>query len=325
MYPTIQHGLGKLMSETLINNGLGLASTGRFFLVGKASLATLSEISAMYPGAWQDGLPMIYTTVKLALASCVASRGDVIFVLPGHTESITSATDLALNIAGVAIIGLGRGSLRPTFTYTTAATANIPVSVANVAVRNCIFIANFADITSAFTTTAAPEFSIRNCEFRDTDATHNFLALVTTTVTVNADGLEFSANRVIITGTTAATTPIKVAGTIDRLTINDNFITKAALDNTSCLLASGALVCTNLEMARNMIHSKNLDSATGGFLITTSSTTSTGMVHDNYVKGLDVAAAVLITSTGSKLGEFNNLYNGDVDNSGYVLPAIGTN
>lgn len=312
------------MSETLVNNGVGLSSTGRFFLVGKSSLTNLSEISAMYGSGWGDGTPMIYTTVKLALAQCVASRGDVIFVLPGHTEAITSATTLAISIAGVSIIGLGRGSLRPTFTYTTAATANIPVSAANVAVRNCIFVANFADVAAAFTTTAAPEFSIQNCEFRDTDATHNFLSIVTTTITVNADGLDFSKNRVQMVGTTAGTTMIIVAGTIDRLTINDNFVTKAVLNNTACLLASGALVTTNLEMARNMLFSNNTDSSGGGFLITTSSTTSTGMVHDNYVKGLDIAAELMISGTGSKLGEFNNLYDGDVDKSGFVSPAIGS-
>ena len=76
-------------------------------------------------------------------------------------------------------------------------------------------------------------------------------------ITVNADGFDFSTNRLKIVGTTAATTPIKIAGTIDRVTINDNYIVKAALDNTSCLLASGALVTTNLEMARNMIFSNN--------------------------------------------------------------------
>ena len=324
MYPNKEAGFGNLLANALIANGLPLVTTGRFMFVGKSSLTNLSEITALVGGSWPDGTPTMYTTVKLALAQTVASRGDVIFVLPGHTETITGATDLAISIAGVSIVGLGRGSLRPTFTYTTATTANIPVTAANVAIRNCIFIANFADIVSAFTITAAPEFSIQGCEFRDTDNTHNFLAVVTNTITVNADGLDFSKNRLKIVGTTAATTPIKVVGTIDRVTINDNYITKAVLNNTSCLLAHAALVVTNLEMARNFIFSANTDSATGGFLITTSSTTNSGIVHDNYVQGLDVAAAILVTA-GSVYGMMNNLYDGDADASGFVLPAIGVN
>ena len=263
-------------------------------------------------------------TVKAAMTAATANNGDIIVVMSGHVETIASATALLLNKAGITIIGLGTGSLRPTFTFTTAATANIPVSAANITVQNCIFVANFADIVACFTTAAAAEFHVLNCEFRDTDSTHNFLTIITTTVSVVADGLTFNGNRLKIVGTTAATTPISVVGTMDRITINDNFITKAVLNNTSCLLAHAALVVTNLEMARNIVFSGNTDSATGGFLITTSATTNTGMVHDNYVNGLDVAAAILVTA-GCKYGMMNNLYDGDVDASGYVLPAIGAN
>lgn len=313
-----------MMANSLLAAGLPLVTTGRFFLVGKASITNRNEIDAMYGRSWNDGLPVIYTTVKLAMASCLASRGDVIFVLPGHTETISNATDLAINKAGVSIVGLGRGSLRPTFTLDTATSANIPVTVGNVAIRNCIFIANFLDIVSCFTITAAPEFSIQNCEFRDTSVSLNFIQIVTTTVTVNADGLDFSKNRLIITGTTAATTPIKVVGTINRVTINDNYINKAVLNNTSCILTHAALVVTNLEMARNILISRNTDSATGGFLIVTSSTTNTGHVYDNKVIGLDVLGALMISGTGHKYGQTNNLYSGDVDTSAFVLPAIGS-
>lgn len=311
-------GYGRAVAEAVPPVNL----SGKVFIVGKAALPNRSMITQLF-GPDTEGVVRYFATVNAAIAACTASAGDMIYVLPGHTETITGATTLALSTAGITVQGLGRGSLRPTFTFTTGITANIPVSAANIKVNNCIFVANFADITSCFTTTAAPEFEVSDCEFRDTDATHNFLAIITTTVSVNADGLKFLRNRLIITGTTAATTPIKVVGTMDRLTINDNFITKAVLNNTSCLLAHAALVVTNLEMARNKIFSANTDSATGGFLITTSSTTNTGMVFDNYVNGLDVAAAILVTA-GSKYGMFNNLYDGDADKSGFVLPAIGT-
>lgn len=325
MYPNKESGLGSKMAQALFDNAMFQnATTGRVFIVLKSGGTNESEIKALYGNNYPDGTPVIYTSVKLALAQCLASRGDLILVAPGHTETIADATTLALNVAGVTIQGIGSGSLRPTFTLNTAATANIPVTVANVTVKNCIFIANFADITSCFTNNAAPEFHVIGCEFRDTTSILNFLAIVTTTVTVNADGLQFNGNRIKMLGTTAATTPIKVVGTIDRVQINDNYITKAVLNNTSCLLTHAALVVTNLEMARNRIFSANTDSATGGFLIVTSSTTNSGMVYDNYVQGLDTAAAILVTA-GSVYGMFNNLYDGDADASGFVLPAIGVN
>lgn len=303
-------------------SNLGLGMAGKTFIVGKSAVAYRNIYSDIFENDL-DGVPRMSATLAGAIAQCTANGGDTIYLLPGHTETVSSATALAFNVAGINIVSLGSGANRATFTLDTAATAKIVVSVANVSVKNVIFIANFADIATCFSLTTAPGFSVQGCEFRDTSASLNFLAIVTTTVSVNADGLDFSKNRIIMSGTTAATTPIKVVGTLDRVTINDNFITKAVLNNTSCLLAHAALVVTNLQMARNILFSANTDSASGGFLITTSATTNTGMVHDNYIKGLDVAAEILVTA-GSKYGTFNNLYNGDTDASGFVSPAIGS-
>ena len=300
-------------------------TTGRVFIVCKASLTTVKEeIDAMYGSGYTDGVPIVYTNTQAALNAAIASRGDIVLFAPGHTETVSSATALLFNKAGVTMVSLGKGSLRATFTLDTVATSKIPVSAANMAIKNCIFIANFADIATVFLLSTAPEFECSTCEFRDTSSVLNFLAIVTTTVSVNSDGLTFNDNRLVITGTTAATTPIKVLNTMDRLTIKRNFITKAVLNNTSCLLAHGALVVTNLDMSDNVIFSANTDSATGGFLITTSSTTNTGMVYNNKIQGLDVAAAILVTA-GCAYGMFNNLYDGDADASGFVLPAIGAN
>ncbi len=314
----INSGYGQTKANAL---AIVAGTPGKVFVVAKSAAACADILRSMYiPDP--DGLVRYYSTLAAAVAVCTASRGDVILVAPGHTETISSSTALTMSVADVTVVGLGNGSQRPTFTLDTAATARINITAANVVFKNCIFVANFADIATCFLNNAGPEFQVINCEFRDTDSTHNFLALVTTTVSVNADGLVFNNNRMQIKGTTAATTPIKILGTIDRVMINQNFVTKAVLNNTSCLLAHGALVVTNLEMDNNKIFSANTDSATGGFLITTSSTTNTGMVTNNKVQGLDTAAAILVTA-GCKYGMFNNLYDGDADASGFVLPAIG--
>lgn len=316
----LNSGYGQLFAQALSKVK---PTFGKLFFVVPTTHPNYQEISDTFGRPDEEGLPRVYANITDALAACVASRGDKVLVAEGYTQTITSATGIALNKAGVEIIGLGTGSLRPTITYGTNATANIPVTAANVNVRNFVFVSNKADVVSAFTLTTAPEFVIDSCEFRDTSSILNFLACVTTTVSVNADGLTFTNNRVQMLGTTAGTTPVKVAGTIARLTIDDNYVIKAVLNNTSCLLAHGALVVTGLEMARNRVFSANTDSATGGLLITTSATTNTGMVFDNKVQALDVAAAILVTS-GCNYGMFNNLYDGDANASGFVLPAIGT-
>jgi calcineurin-like phosphoesterase len=64
-----------------------------------------------------------FSTLAGAVAQCVANRGDIIMVKPGHAETISSATALTMSIAGVAVVGLGNGTNRPKFTLDTANTA----------------------------------------------------------------------------------------------------------------------------------------------------------------------------------------------------------
>ena len=93
-----------------------------------------------------------FATLNYAVnTACMPGRGDIVFVLPGHFETITSATVALLQTSGVAVIGIGSGSSRPTFNFTTATTANIPVAGANISIQNCLFTANFLSVASTFT------------------------------------------------------------------------------------------------------------------------------------------------------------------------------
>ena len=95
-----------------------------------------------------------FATLQMALNTCVDGRGDIVMVGAGHAETLSTATQLALNAGGVAVIGLGAGANRPTFTFTAAA-ATIGVGSAMMSVQNCLFIGNFLSITSAFTAISA--------------------------------------------------------------------------------------------------------------------------------------------------------------------------
>lgn len=265
-------------------------------------------------------------TLAFAYSKCVASNGDVIIMLPGHAETISSNTTLAFSTAGVTMIGLGVGSSRPTFTFDTANTNRIAVTAANNKIQGCIFIGNFLSIATLFLVGAAPGFTVDSCEFRDTSLIKGFLSIITTTVSVNADGLTYTNN---IRQSNATTTPgpdIVILGTIDRVTVKNNTSWHQTIsNNVAALMSHAALVVTNLDCAYNNIYSVNTDTATGGILITTSATTGSGMIYNNYVRALDSAAAILVTATAVQYGFFNNYYIGDgTSNSGYLLPAVGT-
>lgn len=267
-----------------------------------------------------------FRTLDFAIGQCTASRGDIIMVMPGHTESVTAATDIILDVAGVAVIGMGVGSLRPTITFGDAA-GTIPITAANVSVQNILHVANDADVASAYTATgtATPtDFIAENNEFRDTTSILNFIACVTGNATANSmDGLTFVGNRISSLGTTAATTAISILEDANRLTINDNFGSWAVVNNTPALLQSAAFDLLSLEMSGNKVHRPNTDTATGGILLEGTTTASTGMVTKNEVHCLD-AAAILIMTTGSALGFNENFVSGAADKSGFLLPAADT-
>lgn len=127
---------------------------GQVFYVGNSSVLRPDQRAASdgNRGTFLDPFATLNYAINTA---CTQGRGDIVFVLPHHYESIADATTLIMGCAGVAVVGLGSGSSRPTFVFTTAAAANIPVRSANMSIQNCNFVANFADVTSVFTTIRA--------------------------------------------------------------------------------------------------------------------------------------------------------------------------
>lgn len=263
-------------------------------------------------------------TIAAANTKCVANRGDIIFVKPGHAETITTATQLALNVAGVAIIGLGIGSNRPTLTFGAAA-ANIPVTAQNVSISNILHVANFADVVSAYTATSTntpKSFTIDGCEFRDTSSILNFIKCVTGNATANSmDGFAFVNNKVFGLATTAATQACIMAAANDRQQYKNNFIVYPILNDTATLVDFGANSHTNLDISGNRVFRPST-STTGGSLFSGGSTASTGYVYDNYSWHLDNSAG-LLAPTGTKLGFQNNysMITGAADKSGLINPA----
>jgi len=266
-----------------------------------------------------------FATIDYAVGQCVANRGDIIFVKPGHAETIADATTLILDVAGVAIIGLGVGSNRPTLTFSTAATANIPVTAANITVSNILHKANVADVVSAYTATGTntpTDFTLDNCEFRDGSSILNFIKCVTGNATANSmDGFQFSNNRVYGLATTAATQAVIMAAAQDRQKYLDNFVVYPVLNDTAALVDFGANNQTNLDMGRNKVVRPST-STTGGSLFSGGSTGSSGYVYDNYSWHLDNSAG-LLAPTGTKLGFQNNysMITGAADKSGLINPA----
>ena len=105
-------------------------------------------------------------TLDYAVGLCTASQGDVIYVMPGHAETIIADSGVDIDVAGVTVIGLGKGADRPTFTFTTAVTADFKLAANSIHVENILFLGGI-DATTGVIEITGTDCVLKNTEYRD--------------------------------------------------------------------------------------------------------------------------------------------------------------
>lgn len=155
-------------------------TTGRIFWVMETGAANYTRFVAEHP-AYDDGVAAVYTTIELALAACTADNGDIILVDQEYTEAVIAGGQIDLDIAGVRIIGLGQGTLRPTLTFGTATTADVLVSAANCSIENFIFTSDINDL-GMFLDLNEGNFTLKGCllQTSSTKEALSFIDIATT-------------------------------------------------------------------------------------------------------------------------------------------------
>lgn len=165
-----------------------------------------------------------FATLDYAIGRTTANNGDIIFVAPGHTQSITAADGWDADVAGIRIVGLGEGNDRPSFTFADT-DATVAIGAANVTVENFRFLAGISEVVTGISIEAAGDnFTLKNCEFPEpSTSTFEFDKAI-----VLASGADrFIADHIISyrSAATGATSFIDVvAGVVDRLTITNSVI-----------------------------------------------------------------------------------------------------
>lgn len=260
-------------------------------------------------------------TLQKAVDLSLANRGDIIMLMPGHAETISSATALQLDKAGVLIVGLGQGSKMPQFTLDTANTTTIPVSADNIGIINVKFIANFLAIAACFTLSTADNFVLQQCDFRDTSAILNFAKIVNTGSTDNAaDGLVLDSNVIVSQHATNAFSVLAAVGNMDKVIMKNNNI-RSVTTNAAAILAviSAGKLLTNAVIDNNLINSVGATGTATGLLITTNGTTNSGMIVNNYLQNLATSPILVTASSGFRY--FQNFVQDAADASGILIPA----
>jgi len=280
--------------------------TGTIFYVD-ASNADASD-SAGY-GANPD-IP--YATLDYAIGKTTASVGDVIFLMPGHTENIASATGALMDVAGVRVIGLGSGALVPTLSLITAAGATLSITAASCSVENIKLVSNYTGGATAGITLAATAGGcvLDGIVFTETANTKEFLIGITIAADCDDVIIQNCQYNGIAGGTTSSI--VSAAGGTDRSIIRDNYFHG---DASAAALKFDAAASSDLQILRNIVI--NIDTAAGLGIACHNS--GTGFMVGNQVANLKDTVVGL---SGTGMAYCENYASNALGASGIILPAV---
>lgn len=238
---------------------------------------------------------MLVASINEGLKRCRSGQNDIVFVLPGHTETYSTSGAVWANlVAGAQVIGCGvpGASNNPTITLSHTG-ASVALNVANCTVAGLNIISTTAAVTGAIVITGA--------------------------------GATLAGNYISLTGALAANPPIALTGAAN-VDIIGNLI---VADSTAAVINVTGAGSTNLVIAGNLI--RQAQGTSGGAGINIASTTGiSGWVHRNLYKsatdGTPASLGVVVGANATTtLGVFENYaMDGGSAGSGLLSPAVGS-
>lgn len=254
-------------------------------------------------------------TIDYAIGLCTASKGDIIIVMPGHAESISGAAAIALDVAGVSVIGLGWGALRPTITLHTAATT-IAISAANVLLRNLRIKTDVDAVVTCISITAA-NVTLDAVDFVDTTACAALQFILTTAAADDLTVMNCSWVQTLLAAT-ALQQWIVLTGADRFKCINCYASLKglATANPANGVIVGATTLCTDVEIRNNRFITSNSTGAIPISLLTS----TTGFVTENFVASAKTAIAGSI-ALASCYGA-NNYAAHVVNKNGLLEPVV---
>jgi len=283
---------------------------GRVFWVGSnVTGATDAATHGQNPGA-------PFATLVYAETQCLTQRGDTIYVMPNHTETLTSASGVAvmtLDVANLRIIGLGR-STRPAFLIDGHANNYVNITGADTTLENLTFEAGHADVAKGLLVAAAG-VTIRGCHFLENVATENFLFSIMTSA---------AADEMLVEGCTfisidaAADAGIHIVGAANGVVIRGNYFNAPYVTSAIEAITNA---CLDIEISNNLILSTTAGDDLAGAVDLVAS--STGIIANNRVYH-DDATDIVTCIDNAGCAVIGNLCTNDVEEEGGYWAAQAT-
>ena len=240
-----------------------------------------------------------FATIDYAIGRCLAGRGDLIMIKPGHAESLATAAAIAADVSGVGFVGLGVGSAAPTISFITDAAASIAITAPNTSWVNIRFV-------------AAVGASFENCVFTDTSTILNYLNFIT--LTSACDNVSF--RDCYFCGKSASNDSFILMGAAhDRF-----YMSGCQMQNDIAQTSVVGQVKTTGDVTNAWIKDcffrSNID---GALHIDFDGTACSGAVTNCYFSSLDVAGAVALAVDFSGGHVFNSFVSGEANLSGITV------
>lgn len=209
----------------------------------------------------------LYPTINAACAACKAGRGDIVVVLPGHTETHSTSGAIWSNlVAGTQIVGAFKANASSAPTVTLSHTgASLAVSVADVTIQGLRIVSTTAAVTGAVVITGA--------------------------------GCTLEQNLISLTGALGANPAIAITGAADCVLYRNHIVANC----TDPIIEVSGAATTNLVIERNLI--RQTQSSSGGDYVAIADTAGiSGFIAYNTGK---TARALTTPNTGFDLDGTN--------------------
>ena len=297
---------------------LSQAYPGKVFWVNSSSVIPKRGVG----GSDADSVPGSYlrpfATIDYAIGKTLADRGDIIAVMPGYSQNITGAAGIAMDVAGIAVVGLGAGTLRPQISFTETVSTYV-VSAANTATIGIDFIANKSDVVTLISVEAAGlGTSFESCNFTETNPGNSLNYKAAVTLTTLAHDQSFINCTFLADDILMASFITGVAH--DRLYIeNCRFFQNAAQTNLVALLVG-------TTVTSSVIRDSSFQSQKDGAKFIGFSGTSTGTIWGCSFSSIDTAGATGTAGTPYVISgcQMHNCYvSGDADGWGILGGGTG--
>jgi hypothetical protein len=192
----------------------------------------------------------LVSTIAAGVNRCRAGMNDVVMVLPGHTETVT--TTLFTAVSGAQIIGAGipGASNAPNVTLSATA-ATIALSAANMTIAGLNINSSTAAVTGAIVITGA--------------------------------GVTLANNFISFTGALGANPLIQVTGAANCTIANNHIVCNSTNSATTGIINVTLAASTNFVVQSNLIR-QSLATGPGNFMAVADTAGISGFVNSNVGK-----------------------------------------